>query len=391
MIARLKWRLYWLRELMGAAYQCQGDAIWVTGTEKHSGEPLSMFYYGALDRYDYIVGRLFAEHSVERIEEDLWVWTGLHMLRRATQSDLVVADLAWPYYRALPHSRYLHLSSVILHKVPLAENWAVMEEQYRKRKTSKDDLNKMKKAGLSYRTTTERADIEHFYNAMYVPYVTRRHGELVQIESLEDVVKIAQQGALIQIVQGERVLGAGVLYRMDLSMRFLWLGMLDDLDAGLIDAVRAGLYYFSMQFALARGCCELNLMYCVPVLNDGIHRYKRKLGAHLHNDWKLSEIVLRVRQLTPAVKSFFSRLPLAITDAQRNLSARIMLTEQDISPDKMRRICQDYHCNGLERLKIFSTQPLNAAVLGTTYGEGAPVELYDLTCSSDPAVDFCRT
>jgi len=38
-----------------AASEYRGDAVWITGKEKHSGEPLSTFYYGTLLCYDYLV------------------------------------------------------------------------------------------------------------------------------------------------------------------------------------------------------------------------------------------------------------------------------------------------------------------------------------------------
>ena len=64
---------YWLYRQLDraklAASGYRGDAIWITGKEKHSGEPLSTFYYGTLLCYDYLVDAFYSEHAIVKEQE----------------------------------------------------------------------------------------------------------------------------------------------------------------------------------------------------------------------------------------------------------------------------------------------------------------------------------
>ena len=390
----IRFWLYVARALGQAALEREGDAIWLTGKEKHTGEPLSVFYYGRLMAYDYLVQRLYAEHAITRIEEDVSIRAGMRLLEHETASDLVIGDLSWPYYRGLPRTRFLLVPPVIAHTISLPESWAHVEARFRERKTTRDEVRKIDKHGLSYRTGNDSAAIERFYETMYVPYATQRHGSLLDVDSLQDVMAAANAGTLLEVMQRERVLAAGVLHRVGKTMRFLWLGIVDGLDPGLQGAASAALYCFAIQFAIAERCTKLNLMYSPADLNNGIHRYKRKLGARISGERVAGRLAVTVANLTPATIAVFSHMPLAVAGTGGRLNGRIMVAADGLSPEDVRRVGAYYACDGLERLTIFSTKPLSDEVMRTDYAaldaQLPPLELRDLTKSSGPAADFCR-
>jgi hypothetical protein len=133
-------------------------------------------------------------------------------------------------------------------------------------------------------------------------------------------------------------------------------------------------------------------MYAPANLNNGIHRYKRKLGARVGNDWPYGQLLMKITNLKPAVVSVFANTPFAATDERGALHARIMLAEGGVSVDDIRKLGTYYACDGLERIKIFSMQPFSEQVLTTSCAspDGPPLELHDLTRSSNPVSDFCR-
>ena len=390
----IRFWLYVARAFGQAALEREGDAIWLRGKEKNTGEPLSVFYYGRLAAYDYLVQHLYAEHAVTRIEEDVSVRAGVRLLEHETGSDIVVGDLSWPYYRGLPRTRFLLVPPAMAHTISLPASWAHLEARYRERKTTRDELRKLDKHRLSYRTGNDRVAIERFYDTMYVPHATQRHGNLRDLDSRQNVIAAANAGTLLEVTQGERVVAAGVLHRVGKRMRFLWLGIVDGLEPGLKGAAGAALYCFAIQHAIAQSCTKLNLMYSPADLNNGIHRYKRKLGARVSGERIVGRLAVTVANLTPAAIAVFARMPLAVAGPGGRLNGRIMMVEDDVSPEDVRRVGSYYACDGLERLTIFSTKPLSDEVMRTDYAaldaELPPLELHDLTKSSGPAADFCR-
>lgn len=389
-----QYRLYrQLARVKVAAGEYRGDALWLAGKEKHSGEPLSLFYYGTLLSYDYLVDSFFSEHSIVRERERVSVRVGSRLLREESGSDLVIGDLAWPYHLGIPKNGFLRVPPQISHRIALPADWSLVEQRLSARKTTRDELRKVEKFGLAFRTTRDPEPIDRFYDTMYLPYARRRHEDLTDIEPRDVIHKTAARGGLIEVLHGDSVVGGGILQRVDRVLQFMWLGIVDGLDAAVQGAVGAALYCFSMKHAIEIGCNEINLMYAPAHLNNGIHRYKRKLGARVGNDWPYGQLLMKVAALTPGVVSLFAHTPFAAVGAHSRLHARITLAQDDLSPDDVRKIASYYACDGFDSIKIFSMCPVSEQVLLAHYAaQDLPVQLEvrDLTKSANPVADFCR-
>src|SRR4051812_46783999 len=206
----LQYRLYrQLARVKVAASEYRGDALWITGKEKHSGEPLSMFYYGTLLSYDYLIDSFYSEHSIVRERENVSVRLGSRLLRTESESDLVIGDIAWPYYLGMPKNGFLRVPPQIAHRIALPADWSSVDRRLRARKTTRDELRKVEKFGLTFRTSRDPATIDRFYDTMYLTYARRRHADLVDVEPRDVIQKTAARGALIEVVHGDSVLGGG--------------------------------------------------------------------------------------------------------------------------------------------------------------------------------------
>ena len=374
-----------------AASEYRGDAVWIAGKEKHSGEPLATFYYGSLLCYDYLVDSFYSEHSIVKQREAVSVRAGSRLLKSESASDIIVGDLAWPYYLGIGRQDFLRVPPQISHRIALPRDWPTVEQRFAARKTTRDELRKIEKFGLTFRITRDAATLDRFYDTMYVPYARRRHAALVDVEPREVILKTGARGGLIEVLHRGAVVGGGILHRADHVMRFMWLGIVDGLDAALQGAVGAALYCFSMRHSIDVGCTEINLMYAPANLNNGIHRYKRKLGARIGNDWPYGQLLMKINNLNPSVVSAFANTPFAALSKHGALHARIMVARDDMSADDIRKLGAYYACEGFERIKIFSTRPFSEQVVKTDYAspDVPPLELHDLTRSANPVVDFC--
>jgi hypothetical protein len=387
---------YWLhRQLARAkdgAAEYRGDALWITGKEKHSGEPLSTFYYGTLLSYDYLVDSFYAEHAIVQQREAVSVRVGARLLKAESKSDIVIGDLAWPYYLGIAASGFLRVPPQIAHRIALPVDWPSVERRLSARKTTRDELRKIEKFGLTFRITRDMASIDKFYDTMYLPYARSRHAQLMDVEPRDTIAKIGTGGALIEVIHHGAAVGGGILHRTDRVMRFMWLGIVEGLDAALQGAVGAALYCFSMRHAIDARCAEINLMYAPANLNNGIHRYKRKLGARVGNDWPYGQVLMKINNLEPSVVSVFAHTPFAAVGERSGLHARITVAQDGMSTEDIRKLGAFYTCDGFERIKIFSTRPLSEEVLKHDYAapDGVPLELHDLTRSDNPVADFCR-
>jgi hypothetical protein len=380
-------RFHSLRELIDATRDWNGIAMWITGSEKHSGEALSVFCFGS-DEPAQILSALFTDYSVQR-QERAPMWSLRSQFARAGAStDLMVGDVPWPYYLLLPDAPFLHVPGWVAQRLALPERFETVIDGFRK-KSKTTDLKKIRKHQLDFRVRHSRAEVEHFYDTMYVPFAQRRFGPLALVDTRADVVAAAAREGLLQVVQGERVVGAGILSRFGASMHFLWLGLPEGLDDALMDGTMAALYYFTIVHAHALGCAEVYMGYTAPLLNGGVYQYKRKWGTSVHDEWLLDETVLRPMNFGAAVTSVLRREPLIVRQAA-GLVGKVLVTDESLSASEVTGLASRFASRGLQSLKIFSTCPLAEEVTQSPYPSAAPVQLIDLSSSADPALDFCR-
>jgi hypothetical protein len=374
-------------------FSWKADAVWIHGLEKSSGAPLSAFYFGPVDDvYEYLIDHLFASYSVRQHLERVSVWKGVGLLRSAKeQSDIVIGQPGWPYYRLLARQKFLHMPSTLIHKIPLAADWPAMEERFRQRKTTKEHLARLHKQQLTFRVTHDRDLIETFYDTMYMPHVLSRHEDRVELEPRDYLASVAEQGGLLQVMQGDTWLAGSVLHRIGPSMQGLWLGLASGLDAAMTRTALVGVYYLVMQYAIEQHCNELNLMYSPPLLNNGIFRFKSKLGSRVHDEYPFSRVGFRVTNMGPAVVKLLGRMPLTVVKARNQLTGRVLVDQDLQSPADLISLGRELTCDGIAHLDIFHTHALSESVRQADYSQIGPVKLHDLSTEKDPARRFSQT
>lgn len=386
--------LYFRKELLLSAQEWRGDAVWYSGTEKHGGMPLRLLYFGGRATESFVARMLFREHREERRMPGLAAWSGVRQLERARSGvDLVLGDVAWPWWHAASAGDFLRAPPFVSHKIPLAGSWDAMEAQFRRRKTTRDDLKRAASHAFTFELTQDAAAIGEFYDSMYVPHAGERHGGNTLVESREAVLHIGRAGALLQVFHERRFVAAGVLYRVADSLRFLWFGMLPGIERRLSDALRAALHFRCMQLGIEIGCRQLDLRDSPPLLDNGILRYKRKLGSRLWHEWHRSRWLVRPNNFGPAVVSAFTHMPLLVATARGTLRGKLLVDREALTMEEIRRLHADHACPGMECLEIHSLRPLPAHVGGAAGASAAdaacPLVLFDLSAAAEPLRVFC--
>jgi len=376
--------LYVLQERVGAARRVRWTARWLAGRERHTGAPLRVRYVGALETFDDLVARLYADYTIERQETGLLPGVARRFLGAPESGiDLLVGDLPWPYYRLLPAHGALRVPGWIVQKLPLAETWDGVVAGFR-RNTRATDLRKIRKHGIAARMTRSSAEIDHFYERLYLPYARRRFGPLALVDSHREIASYGRRGGLLQVVSGQRVLAGVILFPWRATLHFLWIGLADDLEPALADAAQSGVYYFAIQQAYAGGSEELDLSYTRPLLDSVIYRYKRKWGAGVVDDWRLGEIRLRPLHLGPAVRSCFVHQPWIARSGGRLIGKILLDPETAGSPEAIEDLVARYTSPGIGALHLYADRVPEGLPAAPTH-----VELRSLQGHPDPARWLC--
>jgi hypothetical protein len=283
--------------------------------------------------------------------------------------------------------RLLHIPSLIVQMLPLPQRFEGLLEGFRKRSKVRD-VRKMEKLGLTYRVVHSVEAVDDFYDNMYVPFARERFGQFALIDSRKNIRNSVKLCGLLQVLLADRVLGAGVLSRVDDCIFFTWLGLPADVDPEIADVVRGALYYFTMKHAHGLGCSYLHVGYTAPLVEGGIYQYKRKWGAGVVDDWLLDEILLRPLNFTAGVRACLANQPVLVRQAE-GLHGKVLL-DGPVSADKLASVAERYSAPGMASLKVFTTEPFAAELTQSQHGSCVPLQLIDLSHSADPAADFGR-
>ncbi len=379
-------RLYDSREFLGAARHVRASSFEFRGSERYTGEPLGVRYFGSGQSLDYLLDKLYAQPAHREPGPRRLCLGASRFLREPSDSmDLTLVELPWPYYRLVSGSGFLRVPGYIVQKLPLADTWDQVKASFRKN-TRTTDLRKVRRFELDYRLTSEPRAIEHFYREMYEPYAQQRFGELALVDPLDELCYFGSHGWLLEVLHRGTCVGGVILYAFNGSMHFLWIGLPSDLDPPLFDAAFSGIYYFSILHAYREGCREIDLSYTRPLLTNGIYNYKRKWGAHVCDDWKLGEIWLRPSNLDTAVRSALSRNPWIIRRGGRLIGKLLVDDAAAQSIERVRELALRYDSPGMASLELCSVAGFPAHVR-----EAFPkVEFRELGDTPEAATEFCR-
>jgi len=379
-----------LWELSGSLRLARVDALLVEGTERETGLPLTAFYLGHYDNYEFVFRRVFSDFRIIEKRE------GIHSLfirrwirRYAQRASLLLLDVELLYGKLLSTRSYLEIPQWIRQKYRVPETWQEVLGTFRKN-TKRVDLRKVRKFGLSYRITREERDFEEFYHRMYVPYLTKRFEGEVIIEPEWKVLRQCRKGEIMQILRDDQVVAAVLLHCLDGRLAYVWVGVPEDLDDDLYAGAFSGMYYFTIQYGFQQGCREVDFLGSRPLLNDGLFRYKRKWGTFVEDSpVPRGDILLKPLVFSEPVKSIFRHNYFIVRDG-KSLAAKVLLGEGPGTSKQLRGLFDQYFTAGLTRLKIFSLAGFEEEAWRWAEEAGEAIQLVDLRDVPSPHESFCR-
>jgi hypothetical protein len=382
--------LEYLWELSGSLRLARADALLVEGRERDTGLPLTAFYFGHYDNYEFLCGRIFSDFRIiEKHERIHSLFVKRWIARYARRASLLLLDVELLYCRLLSTQSYLEIPQWIRQKYRIPETWEEVLGTFRKN-TKRVDLRKVRQFGLSYRITREERDFEEFYHRMYVPYLTKRFEGEVIIEPEWKVLRQCRKGEIMQILRDEQVVAAVVLHCLKGRLAYVWVGVPEDLDDELCAGAFSGMYYFTIQYGFQCGCQEIDFLGSRPLLNDGLFRYKRKWGTFVEDSpVPRGDILLKPLAFSEPVKSIFRQNYFIVRDG-KSLAGKVLLAEGPGTSKQLKGIFDLYFANGLTSLKVFSVSGFEEEAWRWAEESGEAIRLVDLGEVPNRHESFCR-
>jgi hypothetical protein len=170
---------------------------------------------------------------------------------------------------------------------------------------------RIRKFNLSYEMLSDDESFNYFYNRMYLPYISKRHGEEALIEDLNLFWKSSPSPLLIFIEENGIIVGGSLIKKNGDSLKGIRLGLLDGNDEYMRHGVIGAIYYFCVIEGQKMGCKYLDIGGSRPFLNDGLTKYKLGLSAEFaieSSPWK-EYLWLGVKDGSIAANEFLQNNP----------------------------------------------------------------------------------
>jgi hypothetical protein len=157
--------------------------------------------------------------------------------------------------------------------------------------TDRERKREQKKAlAFQYETSKDPADLQVFYDTMYLPFLRTRHQHPTILEFdylLNNYLK--NNGEILLIKKDGQVIAGGLCNLAGETYFLGTLGLKD--ESSVSEGAIAALYYYGIQLAYERGAKFVDLGLSRPFLSDGVVIYKRKWGGSIRRDDKNNHVL----------------------------------------------------------------------------------------------------
>ncbi|MHC4806120.1 MAG: hypothetical protein ACYTBX_07630, partial [Planctomycetota bacterium] len=216
----------------------------------------------------------------------------------------------------------------------------------------KSDLRRIKRNKLHFELTNEPAQFDNFYYNMYLPHITKVHGNKAVIIKY-DFMKREFRNCDLLLIKKEKEYIAGVLLAYTKNGARLWsLGVKDGNSDYIKDGAIGAIYYFSVLHLKEKGYKKVNFGASRAFLKDGVLWYKKKWDQNIVGTHKIGFLIKPLSK-TVAVKGFFLNNPFIYAHNNRFNSAVFVEAAQSFSEKDFQRFYKDYYLNGVSKLFIY--------------------------------------
>lgn len=345
--------LYLFEQIFSKRFPCHV----LTGPEKNSGVPISVIYLGEGKSLDYIKSIFFQTSPDDSITDHYSLLEILCGIRPKIDGyDLRVCEFTPRVMRFIRSPGSFKTPDWIEQVIPLDGSWEEVVARFRKN-TRTTDLRKVRKYNFAHDIVTDQKSIEYFYDNLYLPYLTQRFGDAFDVIDRDWLISVGKKGGLLRILDGDRVIAGVVIHYGEDYLDWIWTGALTGEDTAQENGAFSTLYYHSIKHAHDKGFSIIKLNNTRAFLNDGLHRYKRKWGAHIarsrSSEWAL---LLDFNFHSTVTQHWLESTPF-ITERDGSFHANIFCYSDRSNDDLVNHI-QSFISPGIKGINIHSTQRL---------------------------------
>jgi len=376
-----------ISETLVALFAFKVDIMTLHGRMPGSDENITVFYVGRQLSLSHFKKKFFVEaETLHSQKSNLLFFRGAMKTAKAkAQADIEIIDIGWPYNEFInKDGSYLELPDYICMVVTLEETWDATVQNFRK--TMRKNIGRLiRKNDYRCVATNARAEAKRFYDTFYLAFIKSRHADETHLTPRAVIEQRAQDGTILQVVDDNGPVAAGIYFSHDDTLRLLATGMPEAfLDAPPAAAMQA-LYFYSLQYAFENGFKRIDFLGTRALPTNGLFQFKRKWGAQAEDEFSIDSILFRPTNTIAAAK-FCELNPLVARKADETLQLLVCSNNAVFGDAECRKMLSDYHCGGIADVKVVHLSDQQTAASQTL-----TIEQTDVRVKTCDLADFTET
>lgn len=324
--------------------------LWlIKGEEITSKQKLAIIYAGSEKNKNFLIALAFDAYYKENYIGKIWLWAIFKTVKKKyPECSLMVTEVPNVFRILFEKKKCFYIPCWILGEVDISVDTSSLI----KNRSLKSDISRIRRNKLHLELTNELPKLHNFYYNMYLPYITKAHGNRAIIMKY-DYMKKEFINCDLLLIKKEKEYIAGSLLAYTKNEARLWsLGVKDGNSDYVKDGAIGATYYFAVHHLKAKGYKRVNLGASRAFLNDGVLQYKKKWGIQIVDRSKKSFLIKPLSK-TEGIKGFFLNNPFIYIDKKGFNGAIFVETDQSFSKTDFEQIYKDYYLPGISKLFIY--------------------------------------
>ena len=330
--------------------------VWIIiGDEISSNKRLAIIYAGHEVGKNMLMKLAFSSSYSENYIGKKWLWKIPEVIEEVDHDcSLMITEAPCSFSKLFEGMKCFYIPFWVDGEIDMSVDSSTLSKLFKHKNSSlKSDLSKIKRNRLYFEVRNEPSQLYDFYYNMYIPYITKAHGNRSEIESYDYLKRELKKGSDLLLIkkEGEYIAGGLLIYKKNRSK--LHLGGIKYGNSNYIkDGAIGALFYFSVHYLAEKGITKIDLGSSRPFLKDGLLRYKKKWNQKIYRRTRMG-FLFKPLLKTDGVKGFLVNNPFIYQD-QTGLNGAIFLEgDQSFFKEYFSKICKDHYIKGLSKLMIY--------------------------------------
>jgi hypothetical protein len=230
-------------------------------------------------------------------------------LIKERKTDIVVAEISRFTMEAFQRSGGFVLPELVIMRINIDR--PLSEICDKNRSDFPNVTRRIRKYNLTCEILKGKENFDYFVDKLYMPYITRRHGDEALIEDMNRLWELSPAPFIMAVKENGVIVAESLIRKSGEILYFMRLGLLNGDEEYLRHGAIGALYYFGIIEGQKMGCRFFDVGGTRPFFTDGLTKYKLGLGAEFVDDYSPSKehLWLGINENSPGAKEFVKRNP----------------------------------------------------------------------------------